>query len=93
MAFALIVGLMLAQAPAAVQPQAAQPPAPVKTKPKQICESIEITGSRARRRVCRDQFGELQLDPGIANGAPNSAMARAAKTFGSLGAPARAERP
>ena len=84
MSLALIASLMLAQAPATAQPLSVQPPAAVKAKPKQICQSIEVTGSRARRRVCRDEFGVLDLGPGVASGAPNSAMARAAKGFGSL---------
>jgi len=90
MSFALVAGLMLAQAPTAIQPLAVHPPAAVKAKPKQICESIEVTGSRVRRRACRDEFGVLDFGPAVADGAPNSAMARAAKTFGNLGTPARA---
>jgi hypothetical protein len=93
MALALIAGLMLAQAPAALQTPMVQPPAAVKPKPKQVCELIEVTGSRTRRRVCVDESNTGLLGFGIANGAPNSAMARAAKTFGSLGTPVRAERP
>ena len=90
MALALIAGLMLAQAPAALQTPMVQPPAAVKPKPKQVCELIEVTGSRTRRRVCVDESDTGLLGLGVANGAPNSAMARAAKGFGNLGIPGRA---
>ena len=90
MALALIAGLMLAQAPAALQTPVVQPPAAVKPKPKQVCELIEVTGSRTRRRVCVDESDTGLLGLGVANGAPNSAMARAAKGFGNLGIPGRA---
>ena len=52
-------------APAVQQPAAAQVPVAKKQKPKQICEMIDVTGSRARRRVCRDDSGNLDLGPGI----------------------------
>jgi len=90
MALALIAGLMLAQAPAALQTPMVQPPAAVKPKPKQVCELVEVTGSRTRRRVCVDESDTGLLGLGVANGAPNSAMARAAKGFGNLGIPGRA---
>jgi hypothetical protein len=61
----LFLALMMVQAPAA------QPPvnnAPVKkAKAPQVCEYIEITGSRAKRRVCRDASGNLDLGPGVSS--------------------------
>jgi hypothetical protein len=65
-----LAAMMMAQAPAAAT-QPAQPaqPATVKAKPKQVCEYLEITGSRAKRRVCRDADGNLDLGPGVSNSA------------------------
>jgi len=67
-----LAAMMMAQAPATAQPQPAapalQPPAAKKAKPKQICEYMEITGSRSPRRVCRDDTGNLDLGPGIQSG-------------------------
>ena len=34
-------------------------------KPKQVCELREVTGSRSKRRVCRDASGRLDLGPGV----------------------------
>ena len=69
----LLAGLMMAQTPAATQPQA---PATAKKKPHQVCEMIEVTGSRSRKRVCRDENGALDLGPGVSRGAPNAGMLR-----------------
>lgn len=38
-------------------------------KPKQVCEMIEITGSRSKRRVCHNQNGDLDLGPGVSDSA------------------------
>jgi hypothetical protein len=67
MSMMFLAAMMMAQAPAAVPP--APPAAPVakKQKPAQICELIEITGSRSKRRVCRDASGNLDLGPGVSN--------------------------
>ena len=71
MALMFLVAMMMAQAPVAAQPQSAGAQAPVakQEKPKQVCEYIEVTGSRSKRRVCRDAEGYLDLDPGISNSA------------------------
>ena len=58
------VGLMMAQAPAAVQPDQ---PVTVNKKAKQVCEMVEVTGSRSRKRVCRDDNGRLDFGPGVHN--------------------------
>jgi hypothetical protein len=58
--------LLVAQATAAP----ATPPAPA-AKPKQICEMREVTGSRSKKRVCRDATGRLDLGPGIKDGGGN----------------------
>jgi hypothetical protein len=70
MSMMFLAAMMMAQAPAAVPPAPpAAPVAPVakKQKPAQICELIEITGSRSKRRVCRDASGNLDLGPGVSN--------------------------
>jgi hypothetical protein len=74
-----IAALMMAQAPTAVSPTAPVPPIEVKAKkkPKQNCQFMEVTGSRTRQRVCHDQFGELDLGPGVSNAAPNPGMMHA----------------
>jgi hypothetical protein len=53
---------MMAQAPAAAQPEQ---PVTIKKKPQQVCEMIEVTGSRARKRVCRDVAGKFDLGAGV----------------------------
>jgi hypothetical protein len=55
----LIAAMMLVQAPA-VQPQPDQPKA-AKVKPAQVCEYIEVTGSRSKRRVCHDADANADL--------------------------------
>ena len=64
-----VAAMMMAQAPAAVPPVAPAAPAAKKQKPAQVCEYIEITGSRSKRRVCRDASGNLDLGPGVSNSA------------------------
>jgi hypothetical protein len=53
----LIIAALLvsAQAPtAAAQSAPAQAPAAKKHKPAQVCEDVELTGSRAPRHICHD---------------------------------------
>ena len=71
MSLMVLAAIMMAQAPAeaAPQPPAAAQPAAKKQKTKQICEYIELTGSRSKRRVCRDDDGNLDMGPGIKSGA------------------------
>jgi hypothetical protein len=69
----LLAAMMMAQAPS----QSPAQPAPAKQaakkeKPKQICELIEVTGSRSKRRVCRDEDGNLDLGPGVHGGGTNT---------------------
>lgn len=68
MSLMFVAAIMMAQAPAAAQPATAQPQAAKKQKPAQVCELIEVTGSRSKRRVCRDASGNLDLGPGIHSG-------------------------
>jgi hypothetical protein len=49
------------QSPAMQQPVASQQPSMKKQKPKQVCESIEVTGSRSKRRVCHEEGGNVDL--------------------------------
>lgn len=47
--------LIMAQAPVAVQPPPSEQPVKVKKhKPKQICQTVDVTGSRVPQRVCHD---------------------------------------
>ena len=64
MSMVFLAAMMMAQVPAAVQPEQ---PVTIKKKPRQVCEMIEVTGSRARKRVCRDESGRLDLGPGVSN--------------------------
>ena len=71
--------LMMAQA-AAIPPSPSVQPAQItvkKKKPKEVCQYMEITGSRARQRVCQDVNGQLELGPNFATDAPNSGMIHA----------------
>ena len=68
MSMMFLAVMMMAQAPAAVPTVPAQP-VTAKQKPKQVCEYIEITGSRSKRRVCRDENGQLDLGPGVSDSA------------------------
>jgi hypothetical protein len=61
----IVAALMMAQVSALAQPAPA--PQAKKAKPAQICEYIEVTGSRSKRRVCRDAEGNLDLGPGVSN--------------------------
>ncbi len=54
--------LLFIAAQAATAP--ATSPAPA-AKPAKICEMREVTGSRSKKRVCRDASGRLDLGPGI----------------------------
>ena len=47
--------------------QAATVPAmpEVAAKPKKVCQMMEVTGSRSKKRVCRDANGRLDLGPGV----------------------------
>jgi hypothetical protein len=60
---AMMMGQVAAppQSPVMQQPTAAQQPATKKQKPKQVCETIEVTGSRSKRRVCHDEGGNVDL--------------------------------
>ena len=75
MSMMVLAAMMMAQAPAATQPQPvpAQQPVAKKQKPKQICELTEVTGSRSKRRVCRDEGGDLDLGPGVHSGTTGAA--------------------
>lgn len=66
MALMFLAAMMMAQAPAAAQPGPAQP-AVKKHKPPQICEDIEITGSRSKRHVCHDAGVDADLLPGVSH--------------------------
>ena len=49
-----LTAMMMAQAPAAVPPAVDPAPAAKKQKRAQVCEYVELAGSRSTRRVCRD---------------------------------------
>ena len=68
MSMMFLAVMMMAQAPAAL-PTVPTQPVTAKQKPKQVCEYIEITGSRSKRRVCRDESGQVDLGPGVSNSA------------------------
>jgi hypothetical protein len=73
----ILAAMMMAQAPAQAQlpqPATAQQPAAKKAKPKQVCEYMELTGSRSPRRVCRDVNGNVDPQPGIQSGAFDKAQ-------------------
>ncbi|HEX4761761.1 MAG TPA: hypothetical protein VFU87_03100 [Sphingomicrobium sp.] len=61
MSILLATLLLAASEPATAAQPTQEPPVVVKKKPRQVCEYIEITGSRSRKRVCRNADGELDL--------------------------------
>jgi hypothetical protein len=61
MSMIFLAAILMAQTPAAVQPTAAAPVVK-KQKPAQVCEYIEITGSRSRQRVCHDAGTAANLE-------------------------------
>ena len=63
MSMLFLAAMLMAQAPSAVQPEQ---PVTIK-KSKQVCQMVEVTGSRARKRVCRDANGRLDLGPGVSD--------------------------
>jgi hypothetical protein len=73
MPFMIVTALMMAQATAA-QPAQPQEHAVKKAKPAQVCEYIEVTGSRSKRRVCQDVSGHLDLGPGVSDSAYGKAQ-------------------
>jgi hypothetical protein len=74
----LLASLLVVQAPAAAPPQPAQPiEVTQKKKSAQVCKVVEITGSRMRQRVCRDEFGKFDLGPGVTDAAPNPGVIHA----------------
>ena len=76
MSMLLLAAMMMGQAPAAAQPAPVQQQA-AKAKPQQICEYIEVTGSRSKRRVCHDAGSNADLS---AYGVSNSAYGKTRPT-------------
>jgi len=58
MSLLILAAMAVAQAPSA-EPPATQ--AVNKKKPAQVCEYLEITGSRAKHRVCHDEGAAANL--------------------------------
>ena len=65
MSLLLLAALLVAADPAVPAPAA--PPATQKAKVKQVCETVDITGSRSPRRVCHDERTDAVLLPGVSN--------------------------
>jgi len=71
----ILLAAMLLAAQQAAPAEAVAPAAPPaqtakKQKPKQVCEYLEITGSRAKHRVCHDEGGAANLEGyGVSNSA------------------------
>ena len=77
MSMIFLAAMMMGQAPAAApQPAPVQQQAAQKAKPAQICEYIEVTGSRSKRRVCHD-----------VNGSADFSRAGCGHTVGGVGGP------
>jgi hypothetical protein len=77
-----LAAMLLAAQPAI--PAQTGAPAAQKKKPQQVCEMIEITGSRSKRRVCRDINGDLDLGPGVSDSAFGKANLRQSGTGSSM---------
>ena len=74
----LLILLAAQAATVPAMPQAAT------AKPQQVCEMREVTGSRGKKRVCRDANGRLDLGPGIKD-ATGDAGRQAGNTGASTG--------
>jgi hypothetical protein len=70
----LLAALLIAQQPIVVE---GVQPAPVAKKKKQKCETMEVSGSRMPKRVCRDVNGDLEKVPGVTDTASNPGMMHA----------------
>lgn len=68
--------LLLAAQVTAAPPS--EPAGQADAKPKQTCEYKVVTGSRGKKKVCRDENGHEDYGPGVWSSAPNSGMLRAA---------------
>jgi hypothetical protein len=66
MAWMFLAAMVMAQAPAAAQPTP-QSPVLKKHKPPQVCEDIDITGSRLQRHICHDANVNADALLGISN--------------------------
>jgi hypothetical protein len=71
----LLAALLIAQQPIVVE--GVQPAPVAKKKAKQKCETIEVSGSRMPKRVCRDVNGDLEKVPGVTDTATNAGMMHA----------------
>lgn len=64
----------------------ATPPATT-VKPKQVCQMMEVTGSRSKKRVCRDASGRLDLGPGVKDATGDATNRDGAASSGSAANP------
>jgi hypothetical protein len=69
MSILVLAAALVAQTSAATQPAVTPAVAAKKAKTAQVCEYLEVTGSRAKQRVCRDAGGHLDLGPGVSDSA------------------------
>jgi hypothetical protein len=78
MSVLFLAAMMMAQAPAGVEPASRQPVTGqqilVEGKRKLVCEYLVVTGSRSKQRVCADENGTVDRPVGVSNGAPNAAL-------------------
>jgi len=75
----LLLALLAAQEPIVVTADESR----AKPKKEQVCRFIEITGSRHRKKVCRDVNGELPVLPGVSSSALGKN--RGPQTSGAIG--------
>lgn len=59
--------LMMAQATAAT-PATNQPVKVKKQKPRQICETVEVTGTRVPKRICRNADDPPPMSQDVSDG-------------------------
>jgi len=63
-----VVALMMAQVPASVPPANGQPVKVKKQKPKQICQTVEVTGTRVPQRICRNADDPAPMNQDVSDG-------------------------
>jgi hypothetical protein len=76
--------LLFLAAQAATVPATPQPTA---AKPAKVCEMREVTGSRSKKRVCRDASGRLDLGPGVKDATGDATNRDGATSSGSAATP------
>ena len=61
----ITVAMIMAQVPATVPSASEQPVKVKKQKPKKICQTVELTGTRVPQRICRNADDPPQMEQNL----------------------------